>query len=164
MKINKEVFRENFQLALSESGFKQSDIAKSAKISESMISDYIKGRFTPRPLSVIKLARALNVNYSWLAGEHLAQSNSRTNSSIINTNFINFTEIRKIAELLNDNTFKNQQYFDKYYDILKQIVPLNLYGLERLLYTIQDLNMIEQYRILDFDEVRDIDELIKQDK
>ena len=164
MRINKELFIRNFQNAISESGLKQSEIAKIARISESMISDYLKGRFTPRPLSVIKLARALNVNYSWLAGEFSGPSDSKVVPSTIKTNIVNYSDLKKIAQFLNDNAFQDQRYLDKYYDILKLIMPLNLYGLDRLLFSIQDLNMIEQYKTLDFEEIQDIDETIKQGK
>ena len=49
-------------------GFKQADIVKNTGINKGALSSYIKGNYLPKQVNLYKIAKALNVNPTWLMG------------------------------------------------------------------------------------------------
>lgn len=54
--------------ALQLRGMKQSDLVSKTGIGKSSISTYISGAYEPKQTNIYKIAKALNVNESWLMG------------------------------------------------------------------------------------------------
>lgn len=59
---------ERLKEALTLSGMKQADLARSAKIDRASISYYLSGKYEPKARALRKMAIALNVAEMWLWG------------------------------------------------------------------------------------------------
>jgi transcriptional regulator with XRE-family HTH domain len=62
------IISERIQEALYAKDMKQSDLVEKTGISKSSISTYISGAFEPKQKNLYKIAKALNVDPSWLIG------------------------------------------------------------------------------------------------
>ena len=56
------------KIALSNSGYKQSEIVEKTKINKGSLSSYISGRYEPKQRAIYNLAKTLNVSEMWLWG------------------------------------------------------------------------------------------------
>ncbi len=59
---------ERIKKALELQNMKQADLVEKTGIGKSSISTYISGEYEPKQRNIYKLAKALNVNESWLMG------------------------------------------------------------------------------------------------
>ena len=59
----------------------QAELAKKTGIDKSSISNYLKGTYEPKQLSVYKLSKALNVDEMWLWGYDVSSSTIHQNKS-----------------------------------------------------------------------------------
>lgn len=64
----KDNFSERLLYVMKLKNIRQRDIVNVAKVSRSLISQYISGRFKPKTDKLYKIAEALNVSPMWLAG------------------------------------------------------------------------------------------------
>ena len=69
----KDEYKENkvadrLSIALKKSGLTQSELSEKTGINFSTISSYVSGRFEPKRTPLMKLAEALDVSPTWLAG------------------------------------------------------------------------------------------------
>lgn len=146
MRIYKEIFSSNLKQAIEDAGQTQGTIALAAGVTESMISDYLKGRFTPRPTTVIKLARALNVEPIWLSGE-LEKSPTIHHSEIsdkINKHELIMLAARYASELA--KTLKiDETHEDNYVVLLATLSNLNYKGLDKVISYTKDIVRISDY-------------------
>ena len=62
-------FSIRFKQCLKEKNIKQAELARSTKITPSSISDWSKGKYTPKRDKLIAIAEYLAVNPDWLVGE-----------------------------------------------------------------------------------------------
>ncbi len=62
-------FSIRFKKCLKEKNIKQAELARSTKITPSSISDWSKGKYTPKRDKLIAIAEYLSVNPDWLVGE-----------------------------------------------------------------------------------------------
>ena len=62
-------FSIRFKQCLKEKNIKQAELARSTKITPSSISDWSKGKYTPKRDKLIAIAEYLTVNPDWLVGE-----------------------------------------------------------------------------------------------
>lgn len=148
MRIYKAAFVANLRQAIEDSGKTQAAIAAAAEVTESMISDYMKGRFTPRPITIIKLAKALNVEALWLSGE------------VEHTPILKHTDLPKninrqllihlldgFAESLTSLLEIDKKLVDDYIILLVAISRLKYEGLVKITEYAKDLNKIPEYSI-----------------
>ncbi|MGX7111446.1 LexA family protein [Gemella cuniculi] len=63
------VFSIRFKQCLKEKNIKQAELARSTKITPSSISDWSKGKYTPKRDKLLAIAEYLSVNPNWLVGE-----------------------------------------------------------------------------------------------
>ena len=62
-------FSIRFKKCLKEKNIKQAELARSTKITPSSISDWSKGKYTPKRDKLQIIAEYLSVNPAWLMGE-----------------------------------------------------------------------------------------------
>lgn len=146
MRIYKNIFMNNLKQAIESSGKSKNAIAAAAGVTESMISDYLKGRFNPRPNTVMKLAKALDVEAVWLSGEI-------EGSPIVKLSSIPKYVDRKVMVLLLDQFATNltqilkisEAFIDDYVVLLLSVSRLNAEGLKKLISYSKDINKIPEY-------------------
>jgi transcriptional regulator with XRE-family HTH domain len=146
MNIIKETFMARLKKAVDDGGFKQIELAKYANITESMVSDYLKGRFAPRPATVTKIAKALGVDPHWLAGDTIADLEP-LGYAPKNPFHSDLQIFQEITCDLSHTNFTSQRYFRLYKKIICVVSKLNPSGLERLLSSASDLLEIKKYRL-----------------
>ena len=148
MRIYKAAFVANLRQAIEDSGKTQAAIAAAAEVTESMISDYMKGRFTPRPITIIKLAKALNVEALWLSGEvELTPilKNTDLPKNINRQLLIHLLD--GFAESLTSLLEIDKKLVDDYIILLVAISRLKYEGLVKTTEYAKDLNKIPEYSI-----------------
>ncbi len=64
--------------ALEIRGMKQADLVEKTGIGKSSISTYISGEYEPKQKNIYKIAKALNVNESWLMGNDVPMEKTST--------------------------------------------------------------------------------------
>lgn len=64
----KTIFHERLNFAMKARNFKQVDLVEKTKINKAQISEYISGKCKPKQDKLYLIAKALNVNPSWLLG------------------------------------------------------------------------------------------------
>lgn len=74
-----DTFAERLRQAMRESHLRPVDIYNRTGIERSAISNYLAGRYSPKPETMTKLAEALKVDPGWLAGYN--DENSRISFS-----------------------------------------------------------------------------------
>lgn len=164
MKVIKYIFQQNLEKAISTSGMTQAQIAQLADVTESMISDYLKGRFSPRPITVIKLAQAMKVDPEWLASgaeifitpTYITKLRKRKIKQIQNLSFLS-----KISKALNEQAYKDSELEQKYLELLTSVISLNSYGLDRLLSLSNDLIQLDKYTNHEKNEVAQLEETLR---
>lgn len=148
MRIYKAAFVANLRQAIEDSGKTQAAIAAAAEVTESMISDYMKGRFTPRPITIIKLAKALNVEALWLSGE--VEHTPILKNTDLPKNIDRQLLIRLLdgfAESLTSLLEIDKKLVDDYIILLVAISRLKYEGLVKITEYAKDLNKIPEYSI-----------------
>ena len=148
MRIYKAAFVANLRQAIEDSGKTQAAIAAAAEVTESMISDYMKGRFTPRPITIIKLAKALNVEALWLSGEveHTPILKNTDLPKNINRQLL-IHLLDGFAESLTSLLEIDKKLVDDYIILLVAISRLKYEGLVKITEYAKDLNKIPEYTI-----------------
>lgn len=148
MRIYKAAFVANLRQAIEDSGKTQAAIAAAAEVTESMISDYMKGRFTPRPITIIKLAKALNVEALWLSGEveHTPILKNTDLPKNINRQLL-IHLLDGFAESLTSLLEIDKKLVDDYIILLVAISRLKYEGLVKITEYAKDLNKIPEYSI-----------------
>lgn len=68
MLVDKHVFAERLRVALDNRGMIQEELASKLEVDAGTISNYIKGKYAPRPERIRKIAQILEVSEGWLTG------------------------------------------------------------------------------------------------
>lgn len=126
-------------------GLKIFEIATRTKIPEQMISEYVSGKYIPRPRNLVKLSEVLGVNHLWLTGE---------SDVLINDNSVVFPEgtstdtfLMKVSDELVQRNNTNSDNRKLYYQLFNSILRLNSDGLRKAAMYFEDLGKIEDYKI-----------------
>lgn len=69
-------FSKRLEVALLHRDIKQTELVEMTGISKSAISQYLSGAFEPKQNNIYKIAKALNVNPTWLMGKDVAMDNN----------------------------------------------------------------------------------------
>lgn len=75
------IFSERLKTALSERGMKQTELSERTGISKSSISEWLNGRYEAKADKIVLIAKALNVNESYLIGLDVPMENEVEQSS-----------------------------------------------------------------------------------
>lgn len=75
------IFSERLKIALSERGMKQTELSERTGISKSSISEWLNGRYEAKADKIVLIAKALNVNESYLIGLDVPMENEVEQSS-----------------------------------------------------------------------------------
>lgn len=75
------IFSERLKNALSERGMKQTELSERTGISKSSISEWLNGRYEAKADKIVLIAKALNVNESYLIGLDVPMENEVEQSS-----------------------------------------------------------------------------------
>lgn len=73
--MNKDITSKRLAKALKDAGMRQRDLAQKANITESSVSHYINGRYTPSKEVAEAMANVLNVSPAWLMGFDVPEKN-----------------------------------------------------------------------------------------
>jgi len=73
--MNNEVTSKRLAKALKDAGLRQRELAQKANITESSVSHYINGRYTPSKEVAEAMAKVLNVSPAWLMGFDVPEKN-----------------------------------------------------------------------------------------
>ena len=78
----KSIFAERLKIALNNKNMKQSVLAYHLGVDRSYISNYLSGKYSARPETIVKMAKILNVSEAWLIGfdEPMEQESTTTTS------------------------------------------------------------------------------------
>lgn len=79
--MKKTITGDRIKMALSARNMKASELASATKISKSMISEYIHGKYIPKQKNIYKIALALGVTESWLLGFDVPMGNQEIDLS-----------------------------------------------------------------------------------
>ena len=75
-------FSIRFKQCLKEKNIKQAELARSTNITPSSISDWSKGKYTPKRDKLIIIAEYLSVNPDWLVGDCDTMEVNSTDSNL----------------------------------------------------------------------------------
>lgn len=99
---------ERIKEALEIRGMKQSELVEKTGIGKSSISTYISGSYEPKQRNLYKIAKALDVDVSWLMGNDVAMETQKTEGG-----FSNYEIARLITRLKKDSQLQEfLQIFD----------------------------------------------------
>lgn len=99
---------ERMKEALKIRGMKQSELVEKTGIGKSSISTYLSGSYEPKQRNLYKIAKALDVDVSWLMGNDVAMEPQKTEGG-----FSNYEIARLITKLKKDSQLqKFLQMFD----------------------------------------------------
>lgn len=123
--------------AMQSRGVNQSQLAERTKISKSMISEYLQGKYLPKQDKVFKIASSLDVSESWLMGYEVDMNPNRYLNDKTKIDLYLFNEI---CEALIDNHNRDVSLLPIYSTILSKIGMLNERGLTKVLQYIRDIS------------------------
>lgn len=114
--MNKDLFRERLANLLKEKNIKQSQLAKLSGITASSISDWLKGKYSPKQDKIEIIANILDVNSLWLAG--ISKVSTPITTTQINTNSsIKVDKIPLLGEICaGDGIFAEENFEDYIYN------------------------------------------------
>lgn len=76
-------FKDRLREAMNNAGLNQSELAQKAGITQSSVSDWLKGKYLAKQDKVDLLAKALGVSPSWLMGMDLGKNDNYLPSNIV---------------------------------------------------------------------------------
>lgn len=120
---NMNIFSERLKNALSERGMKQTELSERTGVSKSSISEWLNGRYEAKADKIVLIAKALNVNESYLIGLYVPMENEVEQSSTKTILDNIFNKLEKPRQEIVINTAKEQleeQNKDKS-DLIKNI-------------------------------------------
>ena len=117
------IFSERLKTALDKRKVKPAELSERTGISKSSISEWISGKYEAKADKIVLIARALDVNESYLIGLNVPMENNMKDFNK-NNNFIDdpiITEMLKLMENLDKNSLENILNFIKFeYDKAEQ--------------------------------------------
>ena len=117
------IFSERLKTALDKRKVKPAELSERTGISKSSISEWISGKYEAKADKIVLIAKALDVNESYLIGLNVPMENNMKDFNK-NNNFIDdpiITEMLKLMENLDKNSLENIFNFIKFeYDKAEQ--------------------------------------------
>lgn len=124
---------ERMKEALEIRNMKQAELVEKTGIGKSSISTYLSGAYEPKQRNIYKIAKALDVNESWLMGNEVPMD--RTSTLQQADKLLDESEIISMATLRNDNS---DILLDAYY-------LLNKTGKSEALKRVLELTQLSNY-------------------
>ena len=119
------IFSERLKNALSERGMKQTELSERTGISKSSISEWLNGRYEAKADKIVLIARALNVNESYLIGLDVPMENEAEQSSTKTILDNIFNKLEKPRQEIVINTAQ-EQLDEQNKENLVQLFPYNV--------------------------------------
>ena len=117
------IFSERLKTALDKRKVKPAELSERTGISKSSISEWISGKYEAKADKIVLIAKALDVNESYLIGLNVPMENNMKDFNK-NNNFIDdpiITAMLKLMENLDKNSLENILNFIKFeYDKAEQ--------------------------------------------
>lgn len=114
--MNKNIFADRLNQALTIRNMKPVDLANKSGLDKAAISQYLKGKYKAKQDNVYILARALNVNESWLMGfdapmeripDELRNDDNIFQYSAIDSAMLPLLDVGDIAYIYKKDSFEN---------------------------------------------------------
>ena len=119
------IFSERLKNALSERGMKQTELSERTGISKSSISEWLNGRYEAKADKIVLIAKALNVNESYLIGLDVPMENEVEQSSTKTILDNIFNKLEKPRQEIVINTAQ-EQLDEQNKENLVQLFPYNV--------------------------------------
>ena len=119
------IFSERLKNALSERGMKQTELSERTGISKSSISEWLNGRYEAKADKIVLIAKALNVNESYLIGLDVPMENEAEQSSTKTILDNIFNKLEKPRQEIVINTAQ-EQLDEQNKENLVQLFPYNV--------------------------------------
>lgn len=119
------IFSERLKNALSERGMKQTELSERTGISKSSISEWLNGRYEAKADKIVLIAKALNVNESYLIGLDVPMENEVEQSSTKTILDNIFNKLEKPRQEIVINTAQ-EQLDEQNKEKLVQLFPYNV--------------------------------------
>lgn len=119
------IFSERLKNALSERGMKQTELSERTGISKSSISEWLNGRYEAKADKIVLIAKALNVNESYLIGLDVPMENEVEQSSTKTILDNIFNKLEKPRQEIVINTAQ-EQLEEQNKEKLVQLFPYNV--------------------------------------
>lgn len=119
------IFSERLKNALSERGMKQTELSERTGISKSSISEWLNGRYEAKADKIVLIAKALDVNESYLIGLDVPMENESKQSSTKTIIDNIFNKLEKPRQEIVINTAK-EQLDEQNKENLVQLFPYNV--------------------------------------
>ncbi|CCK20391.1 Transcriptional repressor [Lactococcus raffinolactis 4877] len=119
------IFSERLKNALSERGMKQTELSERTGISKSSISEWLNGRYEAKADKIVLIAKALNVNESYLIGLDVPMENEVEQSTTKTILDNIFNKLEKPRQEIVINTAQ-EQLEEQNKEKLVQLFPYNV--------------------------------------
>lgn len=119
------IFSERLKNALSERGMKQTELSERTGISKSSISEWLNGRYEAKADKIVLIAKALNVNESYLIGLDVPMENEVEQSTTKTILDNIFNKLEKPRQEIVINTAQ-EQLDEQNKENLVQLFPYNV--------------------------------------
>lgn len=90
--MQENTFRERLIEEMHSKNFTQVELCEKTKIPKSAMSQYVNGKITPKTDRLYLLAKALDVNPTWLMGLNVPKSTFKNSSAYYNPNINDYEE------------------------------------------------------------------------
>lgn len=140
----REIFKFTINFLMTEFKLRSVDLSLRTSISESVLSEYIAGKYTPRGKNLFKIANTLLVNPDWLIGVPNSKMNEFHNNNFF-PNYDNYINLRAISSYISNEYYEDESFNEIYIDILENITKLNFIGLKKANCFLSDFIKISDY-------------------
>jgi transcriptional regulator with XRE-family HTH domain len=151
---------ERIKEALDLRGMKQSELVEKTGIGKSSISTYISGEYEPKQRNIYKIAKALDVNESWLMGfdvpierEKISTGAIKINNKVFNSDKIVAAIAKALTESKKDTDSVDKLVHQISDEILKKVILIDENLTNPKLEVITEKNeilLVKNYRQLNF--------------
>lgn len=139
--MTKVTFSNRLLVAMQSRGVNQTQLAERTKISKSMISEYLQGKYLPKQDKVFKIARSLEVDESWLMGYDVDMTPNRylndDAKNILNTNYTVSKTLLTIHE-------RTEEFLKLYLSLMQLAESLNDRGLSKTISYMEDISKSDE--------------------
>lgn len=139
--MTKVTFSNRLLVAMQSRGVNQTQLAERTKISKSMISEYLQGKYLPKQDKVYKIARSLEVDESWLMGYDVDMTPNRyLNDDTENGLNSNYT-VSKALLTIHERT---EEFLKLYLNLMQLAESLNDRGLTKTISYMEDISKSDE--------------------
>ena len=124
-----DTFKNRFVKAMKIRGMRQVDVAEKSGLPSAQISQYKNGKYEPMQNALYKLAKALDVNVTWLMGHDVPME----------------VDVEKLNESVSVCEMIEKRYGFKSYEFLELFSKLNNLGRGKVIDQMRDMTQLIKY-------------------